>query len=222
MIDVELVQQCADPRLRVEIVQQFVEAMSAADHLAVVVTQDNRTILVPKPTTIEEAVQATREWVGKANVRVGLTQYPAGLGVTAPEQIAEDLFDTCHNLRVGTALFGKVYRIVTKWYGNPRPEAFDDAVWSYRTGWFEGEQVFYADDPENVEVALPAGADGADEVDETAPGSDAPGSAAEDHPAEPVSAEDPNSAGIRVDLSRKCHRSKPSVHADVRIKQEKG
>ncbi|KAB2951361.1 MAG: hypothetical protein F9K19_18945 [Rhizobiaceae bacterium] len=36
-------------------------------------------------------------------------------------------------------MFGKVYRIVTKWYGNPRPKAFNDVFWAYRTGWFEGE-----------------------------------------------------------------------------------
>ena len=33
MIDAELIQQCADPRLNVEIVQQFVEQIGAADHL---------------------------------------------------------------------------------------------------------------------------------------------------------------------------------------------
>ncbi|GIK82904.1 MAG: hypothetical protein BroJett024_40090 [Alphaproteobacteria bacterium] len=48
-----------------------------------------------------------------------------------------------------TELFGKVYRIVTKWYGNPR------VFRAYRTGWF-GEQVFYADDPAEVDVATPA------------------------------------------------------------------
>ncbi|PRD43559.1 conjugal transfer protein TraH [Phyllobacterium phragmitis] len=199
MIDAELVQQCANPRLAVEIVQQFVETIGVNDHLAVTVSQGDRTILVPRPTTVDEAVRVTREWIGKANVRVGLTQYPAGLGVTDPEQIDQNLFATCHNLRVGTELFGKVYRIGTKWYGNPRPEAFDDAIWAYGTGWFEGEQVFYAADPTDVEVAIP---DRADRKDGAELGASASALATEDLPDEPVAAEDPNSAGIRIDLSR--------------------
>jgi len=115
MIDAELIQQCADPRLNVEIVQQFVEQIGAADHLTITVKQGERVILVPKPETVEQAIATTREWVGQATVRVGLTQYPAGLGLTDPSEIGYELFDNCDNLRMGTELFGKVYRIVTKW-----------------------------------------------------------------------------------------------------------
>ncbi|ELT51218.1 conjugal transfer protein TraH [Brucella intermedia] len=198
MIDPELIQICADPRLNVEIVQQFVAEMNAADHLTVQVAQGDRTILIPKPETVEQAIATTQEWVGKATVRVGLTQYPAGLGITDPTAIGYELFDNCENLRMGTELFGKVLRVVTKWYGGPAEPAFDDAIHAYRTGWFEGERIFYAEDPGDVEVATPnasatqTGASTGGDADATP----------DTVPSEPPSSEqDPNSASMRIDLS---------------------
>ncbi|RXL54503.1 conjugal transfer protein TraH, partial [Citrobacter sp. AAK_AS5] len=75
-----------------------------------------------------------RRYVGQAVVRVGVTQYPAGVGVTDVAQLSADLLDSCKNIRIGTALFGKVYRIVVKWYGAEPDEAFDDAILAWRTG----------------------------------------------------------------------------------------
>lgn len=197
MIDAELIQQCADPRLNVEIVQQFVEQIGAADHLTITVKQGERVILVPKPETVEQAIATTREWVGQATVRVGLTHYPAGIGITDPSQIGYELFDNCDNLRMGTKLFGKVYRIVTKWYGNPRPEAFNDAILAYGTGWFEGEQVFYAEDPAEVDVATPA-----PPTDQVEAGHGDSVETGESGLSEtPFSDEDPNRASIRIDLT---------------------
>lgn len=114
MIDVALIQQCADPRLEVSVVQQFVAEMNAPDHLTIRVLQGDKMVLVPAPKSAEQAVETTRQWVGKANVRVGLTQYPAGLGVSDPSEIGMELSDTCDNLRLGTELFGKVLRIVSE------------------------------------------------------------------------------------------------------------
>ncbi|MEP1817452.1 MAG: conjugal transfer protein TraH, partial [Nitratireductor sp.] len=39
MIDIDLIQQCADPRLEIAVVQQFVAEISAPDHLAIRVFQ---------------------------------------------------------------------------------------------------------------------------------------------------------------------------------------
>ncbi|MDF1600346.1 conjugal transfer protein TraH [Mesorhizobium sp. YIM 152430] len=207
MIDPELIQLCADPRLEVEIVQQFVSEMNASDHLTIHVSQGNRTILVPKPETIEQAVETTQEWVGQANVRVGLTQYPAGLGITDPSQISHELFDSCENLRLGTELFGKVLRIVTQWYGGPAEPAFDDAIYAYRTGWFEGERVFYADDPGDVEVATPSRS--TTPVETEVGGSPAQAEAGPSEP--PFSDQDPNAASIRIDLSGiRAHNQEPA------------
>lgn len=208
MIDAALIQQCADPRLSVEIVQKFVEEVGAADHLTVTVKSGQRTFAVPKPTTAEEALALTQQHVGQAVVRVGLTQYPAGLGVADKSELSIDLFNSCENLRMGTVLFGKVYRIVTKWYGNPRPEAFDDAIWAYGTGIFEGERVFYADDPEDVKVAEPKAAE-AQEAD----GEQSAETEAGEGPSEPpFKDEDPNKASIRIDLSGiKSHNTEPKT-----------
>lgn len=208
MIDAALIQQCADPRLSVEIVQKFVEEIGAADHLTVTVKSGDRIFAVPRPRTADEAMALTQKHVGQAVVRVGLTQYPAGLGVDDKSELSMDLFDPCENLRMGTALFGKIHRIVTKWYGNPRPEAFEDALWSYGTGVFEGERVFYADDPDEGKDIEP-GAVGV----QPAEGEQVADNEAEEGPSEPpFKDEDPNKASIRIDLSGiKAHNAEPKT-----------
>ena len=182
MIDVDLIEQCADPRLEVAIVQQFVAEMNAPDHLTIRVFQGENLILVPAPKTAEQAVESTRQWVGKANVRVGLTQYPAGLDITDPSGIGLELFDTCENLRLGTELFGKVLRVVGERHGDAEASEFQTAVKAYFTGWLEGEQVFYAADPAPIHSF------------EAPPFNETP----EPDLVEPV---EPNLARIRVDLS---------------------
>ena len=150
MIDIDLIQQCADPRLEIAVVQQFVAEISAPDHLAIRVFQGDKMILVPAPKSAEQVVKTTRQWVGKANVRVGLTQFPAGLGATDPSEIGLELFDTCENLRLGTELFGKLLRIVGDREEEGGASEFETALQAYFTGWFEGEQVFYAEEPEST------------------------------------------------------------------------
>ena len=189
MIDVDLIEQCADPRLEVAIVQQFVAEMNAPNHLTIRVFQRDKMVLIPAPKSVEEAVETTRQWVGKANVRVGLTQYPAGLGVSDPSEIGLELFDTCENLRLGTELFGNVLRIVGERHEEGDVSGFQTAVQAYFTGWFEGEQVFYAEKPESTRTseAVPAQA-------EVSP---AYAEAVRDSAVQA----DPNLAGIRIDLS---------------------
>src|SRR5690606_16502466 len=89
---------------------------------------------------------------GRAVVRVGLTQFPAGVGVNDASKLNLDLVDACANLRMGTKMFAKIMRIVAKWYGNPTakdvlPQMFEDAVYAWQTGKFEGVRVFQAEDP---------------------------------------------------------------------------
>lgn len=195
MIDAALIQQCADPTLKPTIVERFITEAGSSDPLAVTVRSGDRVVLIPKAATRDEAMALVREYVGNAVVRVGITQYPAGLGVSDVSELQADLVDACANLRMGTTLFGKVYRIVTKWYGNAVDEAFDDAIYAWRTGYFEGRPVFSEADPGDVEVAAPS-------VDAPLPGE---GEASVPAPAEPARGEaggvDPDQAGIRVDLS---------------------
>ena len=189
MIDVDLIQQCADPRLEVAIVQQSVAEMNAPDHLTIREFHGEKMFLVPAPKSAEQAVETTRRWVDQANVRVGLTQYPAGLGVSDTSEIGLELFDTCENLRLGTELFGNVLRIVGERNEEGDVSRFQTAVQAYFTGWFEGEQVFYAEKPESTRTseAVPAQA-------EVSP---AYAEAVRDSAVQA----DPNLAGIRIDLS---------------------
>ena len=152
MIDAALIEKCADPSLTPAIVEQFVAVAGSEDALAITIKKGGRLVLVPKANTPEEALDLLKQHVGIASVRVGITQFPAGLGITDINQLDAGLADACENLKRGTALFAKIARIVTKWYGNPNsrevlPHMFEDAVHAWRTGEFEGANVFQADDP---------------------------------------------------------------------------
>ncbi|KAA3498010.1 conjugal transfer protein TraH [Rhizobium rhizogenes] len=201
MIDAALIQQCADPGLKPAIVEQFIERAGSQDALAVTVRSGNRVVLVPRPSTPAEAMALIGQHVGRNVVRVGITQYPAGLGVVEAGELKPDLVDACVNLRMGTALFAKVYRIVTKWYGNPSekevlPQVFDDAIIAWQTGYFEGTAVFRAPDPREVRINEPSS-----RKEDKETGQRIGNGAVEDpNPADNFSA-DPNNASIRVDLS---------------------
>lgn len=208
MVDAALIKECADPSLKPAIVEKFVAAAGSEDPLAITVRAGNRVVLVPRPTTAEAAMVLIRENIGRNVVRVGITQYPAGLGVLEAGALKPDLVDACANLRMGTALFAKVYRIVLKWYGNPtgkqaEAQMFEDAILAWQSGYFKGEAVFRTPSPEEKQVdsSADAAADAAPEekAAETAENPEA------DDRSEPAASEqpvdDPNKAGIRVDLS---------------------
>lgn len=201
MVDVALIHQCADPALKPTIVEQFITRAGSQDPLAITVRSGNRVVLVPKPTTTEEALALIRDNLGRNTVRAGITQYPAGLGIVEASQLKPDLVDACQNIRMGTALFARVYRIVTKWYGNPTakevlPQVFDDAIIAWQTGYFEGTAVFRAEDPGQEEITPPATTDSL-ESENAAPSKDNAAAAAVNE----AVASDPNKAGIRINLS---------------------
>jgi len=154
-MDAALIKECADPSLKHGIVEQFVSAVGPGDPLAITVKSGGRLILVPKPKTPDEAMAVVRQYVGQAVVRVGMTQLPVGVGVKDASQMKDDLVDACGNFKRGTTMFAKILRIVAKWYGNPKgtdvfPQIFDDAVYAWKTGEFEGQDVFQAEDPGGV------------------------------------------------------------------------
>ncbi|MCV9999501.1 TraH family protein [Pararhizobium sp. YC-54] len=204
MVDAGLIKECADPALKPAIVEKFIAAAGSQDPLAITVRAGNRVVLVPKPPTPEAAMDLIRENIGRNVVRVGITQYPAGLGVLEAGALKPDLVDACANMRMGTALFAKVYRIVLKWYGNPtgkqaEAQVFEDAILAWQSGYFEGEAVFRAPSPGEKETDPTAGNVPGAEADDAA---DKPEADDRSEPAasdEPV--DDPNRAGIRVDLS---------------------
>lgn len=193
MLDAALIKECADPSLKPVIVEQFVQAGGSDDPLAITVKSGGRLILIPKPKTPEEAIKIVRENIAGSIVRVGLTQIPAGIGLKHASELKVDLVEPCANLRMGTRMFAKILRIVAKWYGNPTseevfPQVFDDAIHAWRTGKFEGESVFEAEDPDGEVVqrseVVVKNADNAkdDALSETSI--------------------KPDDAGIRIDLTR--------------------
>jgi len=162
MLDIALINECADPSLRPAIVEKFVEVAGSPDPLTITVNSGGRLILVPKATTADSAMEIIRQNVGRAVVRVGLTQFPAGVVLKEASELTPDLVEPCANLRMGTLMFAKILRIVTKWYGNPKsddafPQIFEDAVYAWKTGEFEGMAVFQADDPGGASIEQPKG-----------------------------------------------------------------
>jgi len=197
MLDAALIKECADPSLKPVIVEQFVQAVGSDDPLAITVKSGGRLILIPKPKTPEAAIEIVRENIAGSIVRVGLTQIPAGIGLKHASELKVDLVEPCANLRMGTGMFAKILRIVAKWYGNPTseevfPQLFDDAIHAWRTGKFEGESVFQAEDPgEAVVQRSEVEVENADKAKDDAP-SETPGET-------PFK---PDDAGIRIDLTR--------------------
>ncbi|GAJ95626.1 TraH family protein [Rhizobium rhizogenes] len=200
MLDAALIKECADPSLKPAIVEQFVMAAGSDDPLAVTVKSGGRLILVPKAASAEEAMAIVRQYAGQAVVRVGLTQFPAGVGVKEATDLKPDLVDPCQNLRKGTAMFAKVLRIVAKWYGNPTskdvfPQIFEDAVYAWKTGEFEGVSVFQAEDP-GTTVGV------SQQSREKIPAEEGEDVDAKAREEQPEAEQDAGRAGIRIDLSR--------------------
>ena len=198
MLDAAIIEKCTDPSLTPAIVEQFIAAAGSSDPLAVTVKSGGRLILVPKAKTPDEALALIRQYVGQAVVRVGLTQFPAGVGIKDASELKPDLVDACENLRTGTKMFAKILRIVAKWYGNPTtkevfPQIFEDAVYAWKTGEFEGVGVFQAEDPvEDSKIAQPQ---------TTNANEDVRGEADEDPPSTAKEHDNVGSAEMRIDLS---------------------
>jgi hypothetical protein len=197
MLDADLIEKCADPSLTPAIVEQFVQVAGSPDPLTITVKSGGRLILIPKANTSDEAMNIIRQHVGKAVVRVGLTQFPAGVGVKDATELKPSLVDACENLKIGTKMFAKILRIVAKWYGNPKsedvfPQIFEDAVHAWKTGEFEGVSVFQAQDPGGAhELPRQSEVKSIDQED---------AERALDKQAE--TSDDVDRAGIRIDLSR--------------------
>jgi hypothetical protein len=198
MLDAALIGKCADPSLTPAIVEQFVRVAGSPDPLAISVKTGGRLILIPKAKTPDEAMDIIQNHVGRAIVRVGLTQLPAGVGIKDASELKPGLVDACENLKIGTKMFAKILRIVAKWYGNPTSkdvfaQIFEDAVHAWKTGEFEGVSVFQAQDPGGT-VELPRQSE-VNSVNEE-------GAAVTASDKQTETNDDVDRAGIRIDLSR--------------------
>lgn len=193
MIDAALIHQCADPQLEIAIVERFIAEAGSDNPLSVTIRAGNRIILPEPPRNADDAVRLIQRFVGRATVRVGVTQYPAGYSVSDAAEISAHLVDACQNIRMGSALFGKVYRIVAHARGEDGSSVFRKALAAWRTGMFQDAYVFGEADPgpfsgkENVSTEDPPEAIVDSEPNYPAPMSE--------------QSYDPYAAGIRVDLS---------------------
>ena len=205
MIDTALIQKCADPSLKPAVVEAFVRRAGSEDPLSVTLRSGDRILLIPKPKTNAQALETARQYLGKAVVRVGITQYPAGFGISEPSQLSTDLFDPCQNIKMGTALFAKVYRITAQWYNTSPPptEAFDDAIYAWGTGYFDGKYVFAEMDPgDKIKPVLPSSKDAdADSRPDHQKTVATEAAKREGSLAARLAADDPNEADTVIDLS---------------------
>lgn len=199
MIDAATIHQCADPGLKPAIVEKFIKAVGSPDPLAVTIRAGSRAILVSPPKRPDEAMELIRRYLGQAMIRVGVTQYPAGFGILDAGELKPDLVDACVNIKMGTALFGKVYRIVVKWYGTSADQAFSDAIEAWRTGYFDGKYVFDQPDPGGPPARK--GVPNNDERPVKADGSPKPATSADSGAVSAKVPGDPNKADIRIDLT---------------------
>jgi hypothetical protein len=192
MLDTAFLETCADPAVKIEIVERFIAAVGNENPLAISITSGNRLILPEPPKTPDEAARLAQRFVGNAVVRAGVTGFPVGVGMSDPTQISSDLFDACKNIGMGTALFGKVYRVVAHACQAEDGTVLGDALEAWRTGRFEGVYVFAEPDP----GPLQADVDG----EENAELGPEPVLAEEVAASPEPDADDPNTAGIRVSL----------------------
>jgi hypothetical protein len=202
MFDAAFLERCADPAVKIEIVERFIAAVGNDNPLAISITSGNRVILPEPPKTPKEAAGLAQRFVSNAVVRAGVTQYPVGVGISDASEIGVDLFDACKNIGMGTALFGKVYRIVMHARGAEDGRALLDALEAWGTGQFEGNYVFAEPDPGPLVDPGPPEEDPASTSEDTAP--------ADERPPDPeFDTGDPNTAGIRVMLPSSIGQDEP-------------
>lgn len=195
MFELAFVEQCADPGIEIATVERFISAVGTDNPLAITITDGNRLILPEAPRTPEAAMLLIERFVGEAVVRVGVTRYPAGHGISDVSDLSPDLVDACGNIRMGTTLFGKVYRIVAHSRGAANQAVLAEALDAWRTGTFEDRYVFGEPDPGPLSVAD-------EESNPDTYKDEARIEAPQDRgPVEDAGVADPNEAGIRVDIS---------------------
>ncbi|WP_108461612.1 conjugal transfer protein TraH [Devosia naphthalenivorans] len=197
MFDAAIIQQCADPSIEIAIVERFIAEAGSKNPLAINISSGNRIILPEPPQAPEAAMLLIERFVGTAVVRVGITQYPAGHGIVDAADLNAGLVDPCDNIRMGTALFGKVHRVVVYARGESSATVLGEAITAWRTGTFQGAYVFGEPDPGPLPVEVAAVRTG--EMSETIIDAET----APDAPvALPAGGNDVNAAGMRVDLSK--------------------
>ncbi|MGE0281107.1 MAG: hypothetical protein AB7P20_10935 [Rhizobiaceae bacterium] len=132
-MDIELIEQCADDRLTPAVVEQFIEAVGA-EPLSVKVTIDGKAVLLPKIENTIQAADIVATYFGKADVRFGITQVPAGVEPVTVAAIDETLFEPCKNLSIGTEIFAGIYDALGDDWSGDDDGRFGAAIAAYGSG----------------------------------------------------------------------------------------
>jgi hypothetical protein len=132
-MDIELIKQCADERLTPAIVEKFVSAVGA-EPLSVKVTIDSKAVLLPKIENTIQAADLVAAYVGKADVRFGITQVPAGVEPVTVAAVDETLFEPCKNLSIGTEIFAGIYDALGDPWSGDDDGRFGAAIAAYGSG----------------------------------------------------------------------------------------
>lgn len=191
MFDPAFIESCADRSLPIEIVERFIAEAGNENPLSISITSGNRVILPEPPKTPEEAARLAQRFVGAATLRAGVTNFPVGVGISDASEITADLFNACKNIAMGTALFGKVYRVVAHARGTENGVVLRAAFEAWRSGLFEQSYVFSLPDP----GPLP--------IDSDSPEDAVLGTGATEvhvSPTTTTDAKNPNAAGMRINI----------------------
>lgn len=132
-MDIELIKQCADERLTPAIVEKFV-ATVGAEPLSVKVTIDGKAVLLPKIENTIQAADIVATYVGKADVRFGITQAPAGVEPVTAAAIDETIFEPCKNLSIGTEIFAGIFEALGDDWPGDAADPFEAAIAAYGSG----------------------------------------------------------------------------------------
>jgi type IV secretion system protein VirB1 len=112
MIDVAFIEQCKNPNVDIEIVQQIIQIESNNKPFSINVNKDGKSFISFTPKTKEEALGLVKDYInGGLSVDIGLMQVNSNnltLKVFSGLSL-EDLFDPCKNIKAGSDIFYMAY-----------------------------------------------------------------------------------------------------------------
>ncbi len=135
MIDTAFIEQCKNPNIGIEIVQQIIKIESNSKPFAVNVNKDGKSFISFVFETKEEALKSAQDYInGGLSVDVGLMQINSNnLSLKIFSDLTlEDLFDPCKNIKAGSDIFYLAYENTDK--NLTQEERINIALSVYNTG----------------------------------------------------------------------------------------
>lgn len=117
MIDLAFIDQCKNPNVDIEIVQQIIKIESNSQPFTVNVNKDGKSFISFVSKTKEEALKSAQNYInGGLSVDIGLMQINSNnLSLKIFNDLTlEDLFDPCKNIKAGSDIFYLAYENTDK------------------------------------------------------------------------------------------------------------